>query len=129
MKLWCSIICILAVNFSCFSQKDSDVQEHIESILGISNEADNQSFYNLLLHYSEHPLNLNKCSITELTSLGLLSKEQITSFSEYRADMGPFHSIYELQAIPYFDMKTIKNVLPFVLVKYQKSAGNRLKKV
>lgn len=66
--------------------------------------------------YAEKPLNLNKASETELASLGLLTDIQVYNFIKYRREVGELIAIFELQAIPEFDLATIQRILPFVRV-------------
>lgn len=79
-----------------------------------------------LLDYLEYflkkPLSLNSVTRNQLESLGLLNPIQINNFLLYREKLGPLLEIYELQAIPGFDLPTIRNILPYVTV----SPDNRL---
>ena len=43
----------------------------------------------------------------------ILSETQINSLLDYRQKFGKFLSIYEIQAIPDFDLATIRKILPF----------------
>ncbi|RMG84438.1 MAG: helix-hairpin-helix domain-containing protein [Bacteroidetes bacterium] len=69
-----------------------------------------------LRFYARHPLNLNKVSPEELGSLGLLTDLQVVQFFAYRQRVGPLVSIYELQAVPGFEVSDIQKILPFVQV-------------
>jgi len=60
---------------------------------------------------------LNKASSTELASLGILNPIQISNLQSYIYKIGPLLSIYELQAVPAFDKKTIQAILPYVRIK------------
>ena len=75
-----------------------------------------EDLYESLLMYYTNPLNLNKVDKPELASLYILSPIQINSFFEYREQVGKLISKYELQAIPNFDVATIRDLLPFVTV-------------
>lgn len=70
---------------------------------------DNQQLLQFLLR---HPLYINKVAIDQLSALQLLSFQQINAFIQYRELFGPIRSAYELQAIPYWDINTIRKVLP-----------------
>jgi hypothetical protein len=63
-----------------------------------------------------HPINLNTAAEEEMESLGFLSALQVRNFIAYRALMGDLISIYELQAIPDWDVETIRKLLPFVFL-------------
>jgi hypothetical protein len=56
----------------------------------------------------------------------VLSQAQISSFLLYRTQNGPLLTIYELQAIPAFDLPTIYKLIPFVRVKFAPSDNRNL---
>lgn len=62
----------------------------------------------------KNKINLNTCDANLLRQLPLLNEIQIHSFLQYRLSIGSLISIYELQAVPYWDVNTIKKILPFV---------------
>ena len=51
-----------------------------------------------------NPIDLNKVSREQLSSVYILSEKQLNSFFSYRQKAGNLLSIYELQAIPDFDL-------------------------
>lgn len=61
-------------------------------------------------------ISLNTADEKVLQSLGLLTPLQIRNFLLYRQLLGRLLSIYELQAIPGFDMAVIRSILPYVKV-------------
>lgn len=73
-----------------------------------------------LAAFANNKLNLNKASADDLKTFGLLNPIQIQSLLTYRNNLGTLISIYELQAIPNFDLNTIQQILPYV------SVGNEL---
>ncbi|MBF9252031.1 hypothetical protein I2I11_01865 [Pontibacter sp. 172403-2] len=75
-----------------------------------------EDFYETLFQYYQRPLDLNRATPEELASLFILSRPQIASFLKYKAENGDLLSIYELQAIPDFDLPTIYQLVPFVRV-------------
>ena len=75
-----------------------------------------EDFYETLFQYYQHPVDLNNTSPEELASLFILSRPQIASFFKYTDENGKLLSIYELQAIPGFDLLTIYKLLYFVQV-------------
>lgn len=75
-------------------------------------------FDNLTQLYAS-PIDLNRASREDLEATYLLSERQLRSLFAYLADYGDLLSIYELQAVPDFDVPTIRRLLPFVTV-----AGN-----
>lgn len=68
-------------------------------------------------------LNLNTADAASLHALGLLSGMQVEQFLAYRQLLGPLISLYELQAVPGFDLPLIQTLLPYV------RAGNDLEPV
>ena len=66
--------------------------------------------------FYQHPLALNEASREDLSLLHILTEEQIDHFLQHRQYNGPLVSIYELQAIPTFDVEVIEQLLPFVHV-------------
>lgn len=70
---------------------------------------------------------LNKCDANALKQSTLLNDLQIKSFIQYRTTMGKLISVYELQAIPYFDSRTIKKILPFISIE-EIQTQNEIKK-
>ncbi|WP_299819551.1 hypothetical protein [uncultured Pontibacter sp.] len=75
-----------------------------------------EDFYETLFQYYQRPINLNNTTPEELASLFILSRPQIASFFKYTSDNGKLLSIYELQAVPDFDLLTIYQLVPFVRV-------------
>lgn len=69
-----------------------------------------------LAHFQKHPLNLNTATAEELSLLRLLTGLQLQSLLLHRTHFGPLLHLYELQAVPGFDLLTIQKLLPFVFV-------------
>lgn len=70
-----------------------------------------------LEYLSRRPLDLNRATLSDLDDFLFLSTWQKQSFLEYRRYAGNLISIYELQAVPGFDLETIRQLLPFVRVR------------
>lgn len=81
-----------------------------------SDQVNYEDLYETLLLFLQTPLNLNTASREELGSLLLLSEPQITALLEHRQLYGPLLSLYELQSIRGFDLRTIYRVAGFVTV-------------
>lgn len=60
--------------------------------------------------------NLNTVTAEELSSLLLLSPTQIQDLIKHRNTYGNFLSILELQVLPSWNVKTIKQLLPFLYI-------------
>ncbi|MCS6818824.1 MAG: helix-hairpin-helix domain-containing protein, partial [Chitinophagales bacterium] len=97
---------------------DTDVQEIIENV---SRSEDSEEFsfdasIDDLENLKKKPLNINTASAAELSEIVLLSPQQINELQKYIGRHGKLISIYELQAVPLWDIKTIKEVLPYIKV-------------
>jgi len=64
-----------------------------------------------------NPLPINQLERESLESLQLLNDLQLNFFFEYRNLLGSFLSIYELQAIPGWDLETIRNLRPYLTME------------
>ena len=79
-------------------------------------ETEDDSYLQQLEFYRKNPLNLNVADENDLKELKILSGLQISNLITYRRLFGNFISIYELQAVPAWDITTIKKLLPFITV-------------
>lgn len=106
------------VDYAQFEEKSEIIQQRIE-YLAENLEAEDvvlEQITEELYYYIDHPINLNKTDGEDLRNLGLLTDVQILSLVNHRKRFGKFISIYEIQAIPYWDLLTIRMVLPFIRV-------------
>lgn len=94
-----------------------DILENVVQNLELEGDFNFNDLGDQLLFYLDHPLDINKASGADLASLQLLSDGQIASLLQYRAELGDLLEVYELQAVPGFDLGTIKGILPFVTLK------------
>lgn len=99
------------------TRKEIDLDDFAQQLFATQKEDANfEDLYESLLQLYTHPLDLNIATRDLLSSLYILSEAQINSFVDYRNTNGRLLSIYELQAIPGFDIPTIQKLLPFVTV-------------
>ncbi|MFD2932353.1 ComEA family DNA-binding protein [Spirosoma flavum] len=104
------------------SYRDADrsadaVSRHLQDLFPVQTEGiDYQSVYDALTQLYANPLDLNVATRDELEATYLLTERQLSSLATYRAELGDLLSVYELQAIPDFDLPTIRRLLPFVTV-------------
>lgn len=99
-------------------------QDAIENTLEQTDASDAnlESTTDRLEQLKRHPINLNKADDEDLQTLvdaGLISQEQKSSFQLYIKHFGALITIYELQAIPSFDLNTIYALLPYISVDKQ----------
>ncbi|MCS6823240.1 MAG: helix-hairpin-helix domain-containing protein [Cytophagaceae bacterium] len=98
-----------------FKQKEIDIDQLILEIFQQQTDDKNyEDFYEVLYQLYTNPINLNEATVDELQDLYILTPLQIQDFMRYRAMCGELVSIYELQAIPSFDLGTVYKLLPFV---------------
>jgi Helix-hairpin-helix motif len=79
-------------------------------------ETEDDSYLQQMQQYIKNPINLNAAGENELKQLRLLNPIQIQSLIRYRNLFGAFVNIYELQAIPLWDIGLIQRIRPFVSV-------------
>ncbi len=95
--------------------EEIDLEEFAERRFQLQDEDINyEDLYESLLLFYTNPVNLNRTDREELASLYILSPSQLNSYFNYREKRGKLLSLYELQAVPEFDMGTIRDLLPFV---------------
>jgi hypothetical protein len=109
----------LLFSFFSFSQSKSEiVQQRIELISEQleTEEIDLTDVIEQLNYYYDHPINLNNATKEMLGALSLLTDVQINDVLIHVKQFGKFISIYELQALRYWDLQTIQIVRPFIRV-------------
>lgn len=97
-----------------------DINQFIAELFPIPpGDADASELYESLVQLYASPLDLNAATADELTATFILSEKQLRSLLAYRETLGPFLSLYELQAVPDFDLPTIQRLLPFITLGRQ----------
>jgi hypothetical protein len=95
-------------------------------------ETEDDSYLQQLHHFFKEPINLNNADAGLLEQLNILTPLQITNLLSYRKLLGSFLNIYELQAIPAWDLNLIKRISPFITIAQKsdvfRSLNDRLKK-
>jgi len=79
-------------------------------------ETEDDSYLQQLEQFRKNPVNLNVADINELRELRILTDLQIVNLISYRRLLGKFINIYELQAIPAWDINTLRKLLPFITI-------------
>ncbi|HUM65514.1 MAG TPA: hypothetical protein PLV32_06715, partial [Chitinophagaceae bacterium] len=80
-------------------------------------ETEDDSWLQQLELFKSNPLNLNTAEMQELRDLRILTDLQIANLILYRRIFGKIIHIYELQAIPTWDIQTIRKLLPFISIE------------
>ncbi len=118
------LILLLALPISALAQTDSlslptvgeDLLEFYSQGQAEEGSFDYNDLFDRLAYLRRRPLNLNQATSTDLAEFPFLTDLQRNALPEYRSKYGNLISIYELQAVPGFDLVTIKQLLPFVMV-------------
>lgn len=91
------------------------MEELIERLFAVQDEdLDYESIYEVLFQLYQNPIDINEADAEVLQATYLLSPHQVSELLNYRNQHGKLISLYELQAIPGFDLQTINQILPFV---------------
>ena len=73
-----------------------------------------------------HPLDINVATYEQLDQLQVLSPEQIEALLLHREQYGQLVSLYELQAVPGWDITLLRKVAPFLWVASTETDGQPL---
>lgn len=126
MRLWFKyllmfLLCVITTQFAVSQSEENKheiIQQRIEYLsenLEIEDIALEQITEDLY-YFIDHKINLNKTNGEDLKALLLLTDIQIVALLNYRKQFGKLISIYEIQAIPYWDLNSISLALPFIYV-------------
>ncbi len=94
---------------STFEQQLENLTENNDDI-----ETEDDTQLQQMQYYLKHPLNLNIANENDLIQLHLLNHIQLENFFIYRNLFGKFINIYELQAIPYWDVALLQKLRVYV---------------
>lgn len=86
-------------------------------------ETEDDSYLQQMIQYIKNPVNLNIADAAELNHLRILTPIQIQNFILYRNLVGKLVDLYELQAVPGWDMATIQKIRPYINVSLQVSVA------
>lgn len=112
---------LFTILFSLFICQAQDIppatEQQLENLTDAEQvETEDDSYLLQLEHFRKNPINLNIADISELRELKILTDLQIVNLISYRRLFGKFISIYELQAIPTWDVSTLLKLLPFITI-------------
>ena len=103
-------------------QQLENITENKEDI-----ETEDDGYLQQMVQYSKNPVELNDADAAELTQLRLLTPLQVEYFILYRNLVGKLIDLYELQAVPGWDIATIQKIRLYVNVSIQVLATAALK--
>ena len=127
---------ILLISFSnvVFAQKakkkkadENEVSNGTQFLIeNLVEDSDGENFdfgtqFEYLENYEQNPLDINSATEDELVAFGLFSAIQIQALLLYRKRFGQIYSLYELQGVPTFDVKTIVRMTPYISVAATKA--------
>ncbi len=126
-----AVLSLLAISASLvkaqdYPKSDIDLNRLVDEIF--TNQSGDLNYADLYENYLQilsNPFDLNNVSVEELSSLYLLTPSQLNSFISYRAEVGKFVSVYELQSIPEFTKDTFQKLAPFITIVDDKATINR----
>ena len=116
MKRLLFILCIVFnAQLSISQEIPITTEQQLENLTDANEgETEDDSYLQELENFRRHPLNINTADADEFKQLRILTDLQIVNFVTYRNLFGKLISLYELQAVPSWDIGTIKKLLPFI---------------
>ena len=116
---WSKQLCSVMLFFIliCPVAKSQEVEEQIYESNMVESEDIIRNPNESIGFFQRKQVNINHAAAQELNEIQLLTPEQIRQFILFRNTFGNFVSLAELQAIPYWDVFTIKKVLPFLSIE------------
>ena len=96
----------------------TSTEQQLENITENNEDAETEddSYLQEMIQFQKNPININTADGSFLKELKVLSAIQVDNLLSYRQLFGKLVSIYELQAIPGWDVQTIRKIRPYVTV-------------
>ena len=105
-----------------FPRTEFSLEKLVDEIFPVQDtDLDYGEFYEILGQLLAHPLDLNTITREQLHSLFVVTEAEINSFISYREAQGPLFSVYEMQAIPGWNLPACYSIIPFVTITEQES--------
>ncbi len=137
MKILYLIFIILCISLHVCAQVTEPVtpntEQQLENITENNEdlETEDDSYLQQMVQFIKNPINLNMAEAADLSQLRILTPIQIQNFILYRNLVGKLVDLYELQAVPGWDLASIQKIRPYISVSMQISAtatiGSRLR--
>ncbi len=107
-----------------------ETEQELEQLTESAEDAEetDDSWLQQLEYRKKNRLNLNSATAADFIELQLLSDLEISAFLSYRKNLGLLVSIYELQAVPGWDISLIRKMLPYITVSTPLITKENLKK-
>lgn len=125
-----SIVCFLIqlFNYSANAQETPAtppviIEQQLENLTENSEdiETEDDSYLQEMQQFLDDPVNLNNATESDLTQLKILNALQIQNLISYRNLFGNFIDIYELQAVPGWNVSMIRRIRAYITVDVQQS--------
>lgn len=122
----------ICFSFNSFSQVPDPVitipEQELENITENNEdlETEDDSYLQQMMQFLRNPVNLNNAGAAELGRLRILSPLQVHYLISYRNLVGNLIDIYELQALPGWDLNTIRKIQPYVSVSNRVAVAGAL---
>lgn len=93
-------------------------EQNLEAITEHNEDAETEddSFLQSMKQFLKDPINLNTSDMATLKELMIFTPIQIQQILRYKALLGDFISIYELQAVPGLELTFIEKIRPYITV-------------
>ena len=122
MRIIITLLFICLISRTYGQRKNDIIQQRIEFIAEELETEDIalEDVFDVLYYYYDNPVNLNSASRLDLEEMFLLSDAQINALLSYIQKNGELESLYQLQEVDFWDILTIENVSPFVVIRPSK---------
>ncbi len=112
--LWI-LFCVCFFNITAQEVADITAQKLENETAGADDrELEDDDHDQQLEYHLRHRMNINTLDPEWLAMVLGLTALQVNQFREYRKWLGPFIDMAELQAVPGWDVETVKRILPFL---------------
>jgi len=108
----------------------SNTEQQLENVTENNEdlETEDDSYLQQMVQYIKNPIELNYADAAELSQLRMLTPIQVQHFILYRNLVGRLVDVYELQAVPGWDVNTIQKIRPYINVSIQVQAVDAVKR-
>lgn len=121
---------LLSAGSGLTQQTTGATEQQLEALSEVleESEIEDDTYLQQLVYFQRHRININAVGAEDLQVFRLLTPLQIQSLLAYRNLLGPFIDLHELQAVPHWDVETIRKMLPYIRVDRKEEAPliNRL---
>lgn len=90
-------------------------------------ETEDDGYLQQMQQFLKHPVDLNRADVNGLSELRILTPLQVQHLIVYRGLVGKLIDVYELQALPGWDLHTIRKLRPYITVSLLTDATGSLK--